>query len=103
MAERALQEILKALRAHTGHDFRHYKRATVLRRIERRLQVNAVPDLPSYRLFLERHPEENRALLRDMLIGVTQFFREREAFEAVEREVVARLFEDEDDEDDVRA
>ncbi|WP_220377361.1 CheR family methyltransferase [Paraburkholderia sp. BL27I4N3] len=101
-AENALQEILKALRLHTGHDFRHYKRATVLRRIERRLQVNALPDLPSYHLFLERHPDENRALLRDMLIGVTNFFRDREAFEAVEREVVPRIFEDKDDEEQVR-
>jgi two-component system CheB/CheR fusion protein len=102
-AESALQEILKALRVHTGHDFRHYKRATVLRRIERRLQVNTLPDLPSYLLFLERHPDENRALLRDMLIGVTNFFRDREAFEALEREVIPRIFESRNDEDQVRA
>jgi two-component system CheB/CheR fusion protein len=102
-AESALQEILKALRIHTGHDFRHYKRATVLRRIERRLQVNTLPDLPSYLLFLERHPDENRALLRDMLIGVTNFFRDREAFEALEREAVPRVFEGKGDEEQVRA
>ncbi|MGQ7932384.1 CheR family methyltransferase [Paraburkholderia sp. D1E] len=102
-AESALQEILKTLRVHTGHDFRHYKRATVLRRIERRLQVNALPDLPSYLLFLERHPDENRALLRDMLIGVTNFFRDREAFEALEREVVPRILEGKTDEEQARA
>ncbi|MFL9912986.1 CheR family methyltransferase [Paraburkholderia sp. RL17-337-BIB-A] len=102
-AESALQEILKALRVHTGHDFRHYKRATVLRRIERRLQVNALPDLPSYLLFLERHPDENRGLLRDMLIGVTNFFRDREAFEALEREVVPRILEGKTDEEQARA
>ncbi|MFM0034934.1 CheR family methyltransferase [Paraburkholderia strydomiana] len=102
-AESALQEILKGLRNYTGHDFRHYKRATVLRRIERRLQVNALPDLPSYLLFLERHPDENRALLRDMLIGVTNFFRDREAFEALEREVVPGMFEGRDDGEQVRA
>lgn len=102
-AESALQEILRALRVHTGHDFRHYKRATVLRRIERRLQVNALPDLPSYLLFLQQHPDENRALLRDMLIGVTNFFRDRGAFEALEREVVPAIFEAKHDEEQVRA
>jgi two-component system CheB/CheR fusion protein len=102
-AESALQEILKTLRVHTGHDFRHYKRATVLRRIERRLQVNALPDLPSYLLFLERNPDENKALLRDMLIGVTNFFRDREAFEALEREVVPSIFEGTNEDEQVRA
>jgi chemotaxis methyl-accepting protein methylase/CheY-like chemotaxis protein len=91
-AEHALQRILKALRARTGHDFRHYKRATVLRRIERRLQVNGLPDLQAYQRFVGTHPDETGALLRDMLIGVTNFFRDREAFEAVEREVVPDIF-----------
>lgn len=90
-AEDALQRILKALRIRTGHDFQHYKRATVLRRIERRLQVNSLPDLLAYQRFVETHPDETGALLRDMLIGVTNFFRDREAFEAVEREVVPAI------------
>ncbi|WP_438396929.1 CheR family methyltransferase [Caballeronia sp. DA-9] len=90
-AEHALHRILKTLRIRTGHDFRHYKRATVLRRIERRLQVNGLPDLLAYQRFVETHPEETGALLRDMLIGVTNFFRDREAFEAVEREVVPAI------------
>jgi two-component system CheB/CheR fusion protein len=86
--EHALQEILSLLRIRTGHDFRHYKRATVLRRLERRLQVNVLPDLASYWLFLEKHVDETKALLKDMLVGVTNFFRDREAFEAVERVVI---------------
>ncbi|MFP3566526.1 CheR family methyltransferase [Paraburkholderia sp. SIMBA_030] len=90
-AEHALQEILTTLRLRTGHDFRHYKRATVLRRIERRLQVNALPDLPAYERFLGRHTDETPPLLRDMLIGVTNFFRDHEAFEALEREVIPRI------------
>ncbi|GJH21827.1 PAS domain S-box protein [Caballeronia novacaledonica] len=90
-AEEALREILTTLRMQTGHDFRHYKRATVLRRIERRLQVNAQPDLKAYLGYLNNHPDETRALLKDMLIGVTNFFRDREAFEAVEREVLPRI------------
>ncbi|MCK8684252.1 CheR family methyltransferase [Pseudomonas umsongensis] len=89
--ERILQDILLHLRTHTGHDFKHYKRATVLRRIERRLQVTAQPNLAAYYDYLQTHPEENNALLGDMLIGVTNFFRDREAFEALEREVVPNL------------
>ncbi|MFU2325788.1 CheR family methyltransferase [Pseudomonas sp. NFX98] len=90
-AEQALQDILLQLRAGTGHDFKHYKRATVLRRIERRLQVTAQPDLTAYYDYLLAHPEETKALLGDMLIGVTNFFRDREAFEALERDVIPNL------------
>jgi two-component system CheB/CheR fusion protein len=92
-ADQTLKEILLLLQRRTGHDFRHYKRATVLRRIERRLQVNAVPDLAAYREILESTASEPRALLEDMLIGVTQFFRDRTVFEAVEREIVPRVFD----------
>ncbi|HEY3597302.1 MAG TPA: CheR family methyltransferase [Paraburkholderia sp.] len=102
-AEQALRDILATLRTHTGHDFRHYKRATVLRRVERRLQVNALPDLPSYQRFLKANPEETRALLKDMLIGVTNFFRDREAFEAVEREVITAIYSGKSPDEQVRA
>jgi two-component system CheB/CheR fusion protein len=91
-AEQALLDILAKLRAGTGHDFKHYKRATVLRRIERRMQVTTQPDLPAYYLYLCAHVEEVKALLDDMLIGVTNFFRDRESFESLEREVVPQLF-----------
>jgi len=91
VAEQLLQDILLQLRAGTGHDFKHYKRATVLRRIERRLQVTAQPDLAAYYQYLQTHPQETRELLCDMLIGVTNFFRDREAFDALERDVVPSL------------
>jgi two-component system CheB/CheR fusion protein len=93
-AERALARIMGLLHTGTGHDFKHYKRATVLRRIERRLQVNGLPHLPAYADFLSEHPQELPRLLADMLIGVTNFFRDREAFEALERQVVPELFDD---------
>ncbi|WP_413044302.1 CheR family methyltransferase [Pseudomonas sp. YJ42] len=92
--ELALREILAALRSRTGHDFQHYKQATVLRRIERRMQVNALRDMPSYAKHLQAHPEETPKLLADMLIGVTNFFRDREAFEALERDIIPALFEE---------
>jgi two-component system CheB/CheR fusion protein len=90
-AEQLLHDILIQLRTGTGHDFKHYKRATVLRRIERRMQVTAQPDLAAYYRYLQNNPEETKALLGDMLIGVTNFFRDREAFEALERDVLPQL------------
>lgn len=103
VAEDALQDIISALLGHTGHDFRHYKRATVLRRIERRMQVRQVHTLPEYRDVLESDANEYKALLDDMLIGVTNFFRDREAFESLEREVIPELFKDKGPTDEVRA
>jgi two-component system, chemotaxis family, CheB/CheR fusion protein len=90
-AESALHDILGILAARTGHDFSHYKRATVLRRLERRMQVNLVPDLPAYREFLRAEQRETKPLLADMLISVTNFFRDREAFDTLERVVIPRL------------
>jgi len=87
-----LNALLTILRIRTGHDFRHYKRGTAMRRIERRLQVNGVADLAGYKRFIETHPEETTALLKDMLIGVTNFFRDRKSFDALEQQVVANLF-----------
>jgi two-component system CheB/CheR fusion protein len=101
-AEDALHEIIAQLVKNTGHDFRHYKRATVLRRIERRLQVRAIPTLPAYCILLENDPSEVKALLDDMLIGVTNFFRDREAFESLERDVIPELFKDKESTDQVR-
>jgi two-component system CheB/CheR fusion protein len=102
-AEQALQDVIGMLLNHTGHDFRHYKRATVLRRIERRMQVRQASTLPEYRDLLESDAGEHKALLDDMLIGVTNFFRDREAFEALEREVLPELFKDKTRTDEVRA
>jgi two-component system CheB/CheR fusion protein len=91
--EQALVHIFTQMRMRTGHDFSNYKRATVLRRIERRLAVNELPDLTTYAAFLRANPDEARALLKDLLISVTNFFRDPEAFEALARGVVPKLFE----------
>lgn len=90
--EEALRDIFKLLRSHTGHDFSHYKRVTVLRRIARRLQVNQLHQLTAYRDFMHTHPLEAQALLKDLLISVTNFFRDRDAFAALEREVMDEIF-----------
>lgn len=86
--ETALQDIMNLLRSYTHHDFRHYKRGTVLRRIERRLQVNGLTTLESYRDHLRNEPREAVPLLQDVLISVTNFFRDPQAFEALAQKVL---------------
>ncbi|PWU05678.1 MAG: histidine kinase [Verrucomicrobia bacterium] len=76
--------ILGLLRVRTGHDFTYYKRATVLRRIIRRLQINGLQTLESYYDFIRTHPNEPAALLSNLLISVTNFYRDCEAFKALE-------------------
>ena len=90
--EESLRDIIAILRNRTQHDFSKYKRATVLRRIERRMQVREKTTLAQYRDLLREDRSESDALLRDMLIGVTQFFRDTEAFDVIEREVLPQLF-----------
>jgi two-component system, chemotaxis family, CheB/CheR fusion protein len=100
--EEALRQVLAILRARTGNDFTSYKRSTVLRRITRRLQVNAVEDIGTYAALLRERPSEAQELLGDMIISVTNFFRDSEAFKALEQEVVPRLFENKEVGDQVR-
>ena len=91
--EQALAAILTQLRLHTGQDFTNYKRPTVRRRIDRRIGVAQVADLAEYAHFIREHPDEAHALLKDMLISVTNFFRDPQAFDALERSVIPKLFE----------
>ena len=90
--EAALREVLTFLRTSTARDFTYYKRATILRRIGRRMQVNGVEDLRAYLNCLRTRPGEPAALLQDLLISVTNFFRDAECFRALEA-VLPRLFE----------
>jgi two-component system CheB/CheR fusion protein len=92
-SEDAFQDILVLLHKSTSHDFRHYKRATILRRIHRRLQICGLRDLPGYLDFMKSNPREGAALLQDLLIGVTSFFRDPEAFHALEQQVLPQLFD----------
>ena len=89
--EAALRDILSFLRVRTGRDFSYYKRATIIRRIGRRMQVNGVDSPAEYLTFLRTNPGESSALLQDLLISVTNFFRDREAFDALEK-LIPHLF-----------
>jgi two-component system, chemotaxis family, CheB/CheR fusion protein len=81
--EASLTDVLNFLRTRTGRDFSYYKRATVVRRIARRMQVNGVQDLPGYLTCLRTRPGEAGALLQDLLISVTNFFRDADCFDAL--------------------
>ena len=86
-AETALRNVLAYLRTRTARDFYYYKRATILRRIARRMRVCGLEDLPGYLAYLRTHAGETGALLQDLLISVTNFFRDRDAFTALERHI----------------
>lgn len=94
--------ICEVLFAQVGHDFSGYKEATFLRRVQRRMQVLGLADMNAYVAKLEENREEAVLLFRDLLIGVTTFFRDAGAFEAVKQVVVPRLFEGKGARDQVR-
>jgi len=98
----ALREIFTQLRLHTGHDFTNYKRPTLLRRIERRINVHNLTGLPDYANFLQENIDEPTALLKDLLISVTNFFRDKKPFEVIEQEIIPHLFKGKTSEDQVR-
>ncbi len=100
--EQALVEIFTSLRARTGHDFSNYKRATMLRRIERRMALHALTRLPEYAQFMRERSEEPELLLRELLISVTNFFRDARVWETVEQRVVPKLLEGKGADDHVR-
>jgi two-component system CheB/CheR fusion protein len=85
--ESLLRDILSFLRTRTGRDFAYYKRATIVRRIGRRMQVNGVQDMLSYLDCLRTLPGEAGALLQDLLITVTNFFRDSDCFETLEKQI----------------
>ena len=99
--EPTLRELLAYVRSQTGRDFVNYKRATVLRRVARRMSVNGVEDLDSYLGFVRTHPGEAGALLKDLLISVTNFFRDRHTFDALESNL-PRLFDGKGGDDSIR-
>lgn len=97
-----LVKIFTLLRASTGHDFSQYKNNTFIRRVHRRMQVLQMPSLPDYVELLRKDAVEVEALFRDLLIGVTHFFRDAKAFEVLEREVIAKLLAEKGPDDQIR-
>jgi two-component system CheB/CheR fusion protein len=86
-----LNQVMAILRARTKFDFRCYRERMLTRRIERRMSLSQFNQMADYLAFLREHPDEVKKLFRDLLISVTNFFRDPEAFQALETEVVAPL------------
>ncbi len=87
----ALEKIAILLRARTGHDFSLYKKSTVLRRIERRMGIHQIDRIATYVLYLQRNPQEVELLFRELLIGVTSFFRDPAAWDQLRDEALVPL------------
>jgi two-component system CheB/CheR fusion protein len=87
-----MRKIFILLRARTSHDFSQYKQNTIIRRIDRRMAVHQIDGIDRYVHYLQQTPAEVDALFRDLLIGVTRFFRDPAAFQALEKKVVPKLF-----------
>ena len=100
--ERQMGQIVARVRARTGRDFSRYKSSTVVRRIQRRMQINQTETLDSYDALLLRTPSEATSLAEDMLITVTNFFRDPEVFAVLDREIVPALFEGKTEDDELR-
>ncbi|HEY6455275.1 MAG TPA: CheR family methyltransferase, partial [Steroidobacteraceae bacterium] len=98
-----IEQILGLVRAQLGVDFSQYKPSTLQRRIHRRMTLQKIARLGEYREHLQGHPEEVKALYEDILISVTTFFRNAEAFEALKQSVLPKLFAGRANEDPIRA
>ena len=86
-----LKEIIHLISSYSGVNFKNYKPGTIIRRIEKRMKVNHIDKLDDYESFLKQHPKEVRHIFDDLLIGVTRFFRDSEAWHSLEVNVIPKL------------
>jgi two-component system, chemotaxis family, CheB/CheR fusion protein len=97
-----IERIHALLRARTGNDFSGYKKSTIARRIDRRMSIHRLDDPSDYTRLLEQNPDEITILFRELLIGVTSFFRDPEAFDVLKKKILPRLLDDRADHSPVR-
>ena len=93
-AQSALEKAVILLRAHTGHDFSLYKRNTLFRRLERRMGLHQIKKMATYVLYLQENPQELDLLFKELLIGVTHFFRDSSAWEQLRKQAFPALLAD---------
>lgn len=98
----SMQQILLMIRTQTGHDFSRYKPSTVRRRIERLMAVNQIETIADYARHLQNNTIGVEVLFRDLLIGVTNFFRDKEVFESLLVNVIPKLFENQSPDEPIR-
>ena len=87
----ALEKAVILLRSHTGNDFSHYKRNTLYRRIERRMGIHQISKMANYVRYLQENPQELDILFKELLIGVTNFFRDPAAWEQLCEQAIPAL------------
>jgi two-component system CheB/CheR fusion protein len=87
----SFERICILLRGRTGQDFSLYKKSTIYRRIERRMGIHAISSISAYARFLQENPQESDLLFKELLIGVTHFFRDPESWKQVAEEVLPAL------------
>ncbi len=88
----SLDKIYILLRKKTGQDFSQYKKNTIYRRIERRMKINLVKSISDYVLYLQNNPNEVELLFRELLIGVTEFFRDIPAFDVLKKDIFPAIY-----------
>jgi two-component system CheB/CheR fusion protein len=98
----ALREILSVLRIRTGHDFSNYKPGTIQRRVERRVHLLGLENTQEYARLLRENPSEATALMKELLISVTSFFRDPAAFDALNVRILPRVLSNKGHNDQVR-
>ncbi|HST59820.1 MAG TPA: CheR family methyltransferase, partial [Longimicrobium sp.] len=87
----AFESLLEFLKSSRSFDFTGYKRSTLMRRVQKRMQTLEIDTFDAFRDFLEVHPEEYEALFNTILINVTSFFRDPEAWDTLAREFVPAI------------
>jgi two-component system CheB/CheR fusion protein len=97
-----MYKVFALIRSATGHDFSHYKPTTIARRVERRLAIHQIKTMGDYVLFLQKNPAEVEVLFKNLVIGVTGFFRDPEAFKVLGQEVLPGLVEKRKDQPVIR-
>ncbi|HMD34656.1 MAG TPA: CheR family methyltransferase, partial [Vicinamibacterales bacterium] len=98
----SVRDVLSVLRLRTGHDFSNYKTPTLQRRIERRMMLRGIPNVAAYARLVRQEPDEAVSLMKELLISVTNFFRDPHAWTAVQERVIPRLFLNKSSQDQVR-
>jgi two-component system CheB/CheR fusion protein len=97
-----IQKILMLIRVSTKHDFTHYKPATIRRRIERRMALHKIHHIADYYRFLQENPAEVHTLFKDLVICVTSFFRDQDAFNTLETKVIPNIIDNRSSGDTIR-
>ncbi len=89
----SLEKIIILLRSFTGNDFSQYKKSTMYRRIERRMGVHKIDKIATYVNLLQENPKEGEILFKELMIGVTNFFRDSKVWEKLEQEIIPAMID----------